>query len=128
MQLQARAALATAGNQKERARRLKIAEKSAQRIAKEKVGWAAPLATLIRAGIANNRNDKSAASMLLSEAATLFRAHEMELYAAASRRRLGEILGGDHGRQLVSESSSWMASQRIKNPEAMTRMLAPGFD
>ena len=128
MQLQARAALATAGNQKERSRRLKIAERSAKGIEKENVDWAHPLATLVRAGLANIKNDKSAAAMLLSEAATAFRAQEMELYAAVARRRLGEIVGGDHGRQLLAETTIWMASQRIKNPDAMTRMLVPGFD
>jgi len=33
----------------------------------------------------------------------------------------------ERGRQLVAEADVWMREQRIKNPEAMTRMLAPGF-
>ncbi len=126
MHLQARAALATSG--KKQSRRLKIAARLAKRITREKAAWANPLANLVRAGIANRNDDKGTASTLLSEAAIAFKARDMELYAAASRRRLGELLGGDHGQQLISESNAWMASQRIRNPEAMTRMLAPGFD
>jgi hypothetical protein len=53
---------------------------------------------------------------------------DIDLYAAATRRRLGEIIGGERGRQLISEADTWMHKQEIKNPAAMTRMLAPGFD
>ena len=127
MHLQARAALATSEG-KERARRLKTAEKMAKRIEREKAAWATPFATLVRAGIANRKGDKELAVKLLSVAATAFKQQDMELYATASRRRLGEMVGGDHGYQLLSETSAWMASQRIKNPDAMTRMLAPGFE
>ncbi len=128
MHLQARAALATANNSKERSRRLKIAERLAKRIAKENAAWAKPFGTLIRAGVASRRNDPENAATLLSEAAAAFRNYKMELYAAACRRRLGEILGDEHGRNLIAETTSWMTSQRIKNPDAMTRMLAPGFE
>lgn len=126
MHLQARAALATSEG-KQRSRRLKIAEKMAKRIEREKAAWATPFASLVRAGIANRKGDKELAGRLLSEAATTFKQQDMELYAAASRRRLGEMVGGDHGYQLLAETSAWMSSQRIKNPDAMTRMLAPGF-
>jgi eukaryotic-like serine/threonine-protein kinase len=126
MHLQARAALATSEG-KERSRRLKIAEKMAKRIEREKAAWATPFASLVRAGIANRMGDKELAGKLLSEAATAFKQQDMELYAAASRRRLGEMVGGDHGYQLLSETSAWMVTQRIKNPDAMTRMLVPGF-
>ncbi len=126
MHLQARAALATSEG-KERTRRLKVAEKMAKRIAREKAAWAAPFASLIRAGIANRNGDKELAGRLLSEAATAFKQQDMELYAAASRRRLGEMVGGDYGYQLLTETNAWMAGQRIKNPDAMTRMLTPGF-
>jgi hypothetical protein len=127
MHLQARAALATAENSKERTLRLKIAETMAKRIASENAAWATPFASLVRAGIASRYGDKERAAKLLSEAAINFKSQDMELYAAASRRRLGEMVGGDHGYQLMTETTAWMASQRIKNPDAMTRMLAPGF-
>ena len=128
MHLQARAALATAGNSKERSRRLKVADRLAKRITKENAGWGKPFATLIHAGVASRRNEPERAATLLSEAAAAFRNYKMELYAAACRRRLGEIVGDEHGRNLIAETSTWMANQRIINPDAMTRMLAPGFE
>jgi hypothetical protein len=126
MHLRARAALATsAGDRLEN--RLRIAEKLAGKIEKENMAWAKPLASLLRAAIAYQRAEKSEAATLLSESLRGFERAEMRLYAAAARRRLGEILGEDKGRQLVKEADVWMVRQRIKNPEAMMRMLAPGF-
>jgi len=52
----------------------------------------------------------------------------MNLYAAAARRRLGEIVGGERGQELITDADAWMERQKIKNPEKLTRMLAPGFD
>ena len=125
MHLEARAALAT--SDKDHTGRLKLAEKMAKRIAGEKMSWANPFASLIRAGIANRRDDKTNAVDLLSAAVGEFSSGDMKLYAAASKRRLGETLGGERGAELIKEADAWMLSQKIKNPEAMTRMLAPGF-
>jgi hypothetical protein len=51
----------------------------------------------------------------------------MGLYAAVARRRLGELQGGNEGRQVASEADGWMTGQRIRNPRRFARMLAPGF-
>jgi hypothetical protein len=51
----------------------------------------------------------------------------MGLHAAVCRRRLGERLRDDRGKQLIAEADAWMVGQKVKNPEAMTRMVAPGF-
>jgi hypothetical protein len=51
----------------------------------------------------------------------------MRLNAAAARRRLGILIGGDRGRALATEADACMASEQIRNPCRMTAMLAPGF-
>nr|MDQ2938874.1 serine/threonine-protein kinase PknK [Acidobacteriota bacterium] len=108
--------------------RFRIAEKLAARIGKEKMSpWAKPLANLVRAAVAHQRGETVQATTLLSEAIQGFDRSDMALYAAVSRWRLGELIGDDKGRQLVTEANAWMASQMIKNPESMTRILAPGF-
>jgi hypothetical protein len=50
----------------------------------------------------------------------------MALYAAVSRRRLGELMGGPGGSDLVAAADEWMGGQGIVNPARMTQVLAPG--
>jgi hypothetical protein len=128
--LQARTALAAAveSNRKKRERLLRIAEKLACRIAREKMRWANPFAALVRAAIANIGLESEKATGLLSAAATGFAEGDMGLYAVVSRRRLGQMLGGERGRELIAETDEWMAKEGIKNPTRMTRMLAPGWE
>jgi hypothetical protein len=64
---------------------------------------------------------------LLEKAATDFDSTHMRLYATVARRRLGEMVGGDRGRQLVAQTDEWMAKQEIRNPARMMNLLAPGF-
>ncbi len=124
--LRARTAIASAaGSQREQ--RLQIAENMARKISKEQVAWADPLAALIWGGIAGSRGDKASAMTYLSQAVEGFELADMALYGAASRRRLGEAIAEERGVQLITEADSWMAAQRIKNPERMMQMLAPGF-
>ncbi len=129
MHLQARAALASAALDKDDApERLRVAETMAGRISKEGMRWADPLASLIRAGIAHNRNEPGTARSYLSDAIDGFDLADMHLYAAAARRRLGEMIGGERGKELKTEADSWMRRQTVLDVERMTRMLAPGFD
>jgi eukaryotic-like serine/threonine-protein kinase len=130
LHLQARTALATApvSDKKKRERLLRIAEKLARRIAGEKMSWSDPFASLIRAGVANARDETVRTASFLSEAMEGFELADLALYAAASRRRLGQALGDTHGRALIAEADKWMTNQRIKNPVLMTRLLAPGWE
>ena len=125
MQLRARTALATSGNGRD-AGKLRLAEKMARKIDKVNMSWSKPFALLVRATVAYQRAAGNATS-LLSESVQSFERADMHLYAAAARWRLGERLGDERGKELIAEAKAWMESQKIKNPEAMMRMLAPGF-
>ena len=126
LQLRARAALASSGGGRDAAK-LRLAEKMAKTIEKVEMSWSEPFAILIRATIAQQRGETASALALLSEAIQSFEKAQMHLHAAAARRRLGEKLRDERGSQLVAQANAWMSGQKIKNPEAMTRMLAPGF-
>ena len=131
MYLQARTALAaavdTTAAEKKKRKLLQTAETMAARIAKESMPWSDPLVPLILAPIAVDRGDRSQASTLLSESAHGFDLTDMHLRAMSARRRLGQVLGGERGRELIAEADDWMRNQGIKNPILMTRMLAPGW-
>jgi tetratricopeptide (TPR) repeat protein len=111
----------------ERDRLLRDAAACARRIERERTGYATSWAKLARAGIAATRGDRDRAALLLRDAASGFDAADMALYAAAARRTLGKLVGGDEGRVLVERAEAWMRAETVKNPARMTAMLAPGF-
>ena len=87
--------------------------------------WSRALSCPIRAGIAAARGDAATAAALFADAVTRLEAVDMDLYAAAARRRLGEILGGDEGRAHVEKADSWMRHQTIRDPARMADVFAP---
>lgn len=126
LQLRARLALASAFG-KDREPRLRTAARLADRIARENMGYSKPIASLIHAGVAKQRGHEQKAVALLEQTLKDFEAADMRLYAVVARRRLGELIGGDRGRELVSQTDEWMSKQQVKNPAKMMNLLAPGF-
>jgi hypothetical protein len=43
-----------------------------------------------------------------------------------TRWRHGSLLGGDQGRAMVDASRAWMIDQGIRNPNRVSRVVAPG--
>ena len=125
--LRARCALAMAASHRNPRRFLFIARAEARRIAKERMPWSDPIALLLRGGIAYLEGSTPRALRYLHAAADQFNRADMHLYAAVARRRIGALEDNALGRELQRQAEEWMAVQDIKNPAAMTRMLAPGF-
>ena len=121
----ARCALAAAFGAADPGPLLHAAERDARRLDREGMAWSRALSLPIRAGVAAARGDRSRAATLFAEAVQQLEAVDMNLYAAASRRRLGEILGGDEGRAQVERADSWMSQQGIRNPARMADVFAP---
>jgi hypothetical protein len=48
-------------------------------------------------------------------------------YAAAARRTLGTIEGGDAGAAMVAAADEAFRAQGVRDPEAMARMHVTGF-
>ena len=126
MQLRGRLALASAFGEN-RVARIKIAAAVAGQIARENMIYADPYAALIRAGIAHRRGDLDSAVTLLEKALKEFEAADMTLYAVVTRHRLGEMIGGDRGRELRAAANEWMSGQLIRNPARIMNLMAPGF-
>jgi hypothetical protein len=125
--LRARCALAMAARHGASSRFLSIARAGARRIARERMPWSDPMALLLSAGIAYLEGSISLAVRRLHGAASQFDRADMNHYAAVARRRIGELDESTAGRALQRQAEEWMAAQDVKNPAAMTRMLAPGF-
>jgi hypothetical protein len=120
------AAAAQARSPSERDALLRGAEDHARKILREGTHWGDPLAMMVRAGAAATRGEAERALGHLQSAEAGFTAASMALHAAAARRRRGEIMGGDAGRELVAAADTWMTGQSVKAPLRMAAVLAPG--
>ena len=107
---------------------LQTAAADARRLESEATPWSQASARLVRAALAWNRGDDVVAADLLTEAAGRFDAIPMALCAAAARRRLGVLVGGDRGAALVTAADTWMRGQEVRDPVRMTEVYAPGFN
>ena len=96
------------------------------RIEAHRLAWGDPLAQLVRAGLESLGQAREQALEHLAAAEAGFESADMELYAAVSRRRRGQLLGTADGTRFITQADRWMADQGIRNPTAMAGMLAPG--
>jgi eukaryotic-like serine/threonine-protein kinase len=125
--LRGRCALAMAATNRSPRRFLWVARTCARRIAAERMPWSNPIGMLLQAGIAWLEDRPSEALQSLHAAADRFDSADMRMYAAVTKRRIGELQSGDEGRKRQEQADAWMAAQQIRNPFCLTRMLAPGF-
>ena len=73
------------------------------------------------------RGDSVNARRQLIAAVDAFDDISMGIYAAAARRHLGKLVGGDEGRALIARADAWMIGQGITNPARMAAGITPGF-
>ncbi len=129
-QLRCRAALAVArtlGPESAACRKLKRRiRKDLRRIEAHRLAWGDPLAQLLRAGLETLRQGRAPALEHLAAAEAGFESADMELYAAVSRRRRGQLLGAASGARFITQADRWMTEQGIRNPISMASVLAPG--
>jgi hypothetical protein len=102
------------------------ARRCAQALQRERMPHASPHAQTIDAGLALAEGRDDDAIPLLRASVQGFDRCEMKAYAAAARRRLGQLVGGDEGTAFVAEGDAILRQEGVKNLEAMTEMLVPG--
>ena len=103
---------------------VKTALKRARAIEKERTGWADGLALLLRAAGEDALGRPERAQSALQDAIARLDTADMQLFAAAARRRLGLLSGAD-GR--VTEAEDALRALGCSNPAPMADMLVPGF-
>jgi hypothetical protein len=104
------------------------ARREIRRLARERVGWASALAGLLEAGMAHLRGDAATTCDRLAQAITALDAAGLALFAAAARRRLAQLCGGDRGAELSRQADAWFTHIGVVRPGAMTAMLTPAFE
>jgi hypothetical protein len=83
---------------------LSIARAGSRRIARERMPWSDPIASLVKAGIAYLEGSRPLAVQYLDDAADRFDRADMNLYAAVARRRIGALLDDASGRELQRQA------------------------
>ena len=73
------------------------------------MAWSNPLALLLHAAVAAARGEREDAMDLLRAAEAGFDDANMGLYAAAARRRRGELMPGEDGARMIEAADGWMA-------------------
>src|SRR5207302_2929016 len=105
LHLRGRCRLAAGGR-----RGLAQALRDARALESEQSPWIGALGALLRAGCTAAGGDAAGATRLLRTAVERLDAADLCLYAAAARLRLGQLLGGDEGRALLTAGEAYMAS------------------
>lgn len=106
---------------------LRVAEGDARRLERNRAAYSRPLAQLVRAGCAFQRHDPASAVRLLEAAAPGLDTSGMSMIAAAARRRLGELAGGETGHALVERADAAMRAEGVADPARLTNVFVNGF-
>jgi hypothetical protein len=122
----ARLAAAAVAAPTRRAELLRAVEGDARALGRVASKAAPTFASCLRAGVAASLRHTERAILFLAEAEAGFAAIDMAVFAAAARRRRGELLAGDEGRALIESADAVMRAQEIQNPARMTASLFPG--
>jgi eukaryotic-like serine/threonine-protein kinase len=105
--------------------RRRVARRSAARLASYGTHHTRMLAGMLLATLAVQERKLEAAASGFREVAAMADAAHIVFVAAAARRRLGALVGGDEGRELVAAAERWMREAGIRNPERMTHLASP---
>jgi hypothetical protein len=104
---------------------LRVADKDASRIERERAPWALPEAQIIRASLAVRRGNLDDAVVLLDRAAARFETLGRAQFARPARWQQGLLLRGDEGQRLTAAAESAMLEQGIRNPARWTALHLP---
>ena len=124
--LQGRLALSTATGSNT-ASRSRIAERLARQLCRVPSPYIRIWGELLSAGIAAHRGHDEKALEHLRTVFSTTESHEMLLCAAVARRRYGELVGGDEGKQAIDEADRAITDLGIRRPDRICAIFAPGF-
>jgi hypothetical protein len=109
-------------------RRERIAEarRMATLLEREVAPWTGALAAFVRAAAENADGDKPAAIRALRAAIARSEATDSIVYLAPARYRLGELIGGEEGAEIVRAARAELVSWGMRNPDRSPNLALPG--
>ncbi len=114
--------------QHSRARRLhEQTRRAALHLGREQISLATPLAGLMLAAVEYATGSPERAVDGLNQCIVNFEQQKLSAYAAAARARLGEVLAGEQGAELIANARGALESQGIANVSGLLNLLAPAF-
>ena len=122
--------LALAAAEEDEGRRsalLAESQKLAKALRRHQFPTASPMGALLRAGIEHLRGRSERAEGELRAAADRFESLDMTVWAAAARRQLGTLLGGDRGYIMRERAERSLEGAGVKDLDAFCRVWVPGF-
>jgi hypothetical protein len=122
--LRARSALAAARTSRSQAPLLGAARRDARRLLGENMPYCTPHARHLLAGIAIREGRREQAIELLRDTLRGYSETGMRLFAAATQRRLGEVLGGDEGDTHISEANAYLQMLEVANIDKVVDAFA----
>lgn len=103
----------------------RIARRSIATLVAGRTRYATILASMLRATLAIHEGDTDCSVREFRKAIAMGEEIAIQFLTAAARRRLGALLGGSEGRELIAVAERWMHSAGIKDFERMTNLVSP---
>jgi eukaryotic-like serine/threonine-protein kinase len=122
-----RVAIASIGARPEQRRaRIVEARRMVRELERECDPWTHVLSSVVKATADNAAGDRSAA--IASLRTLIHRAEETDslIFVPPARHRLGQLLGGEEGREQLSQAARTMAAQEIRAHERWVNTFLPG--
>ncbi len=110
-----------------RTKALGIARECSRILDRQTNPWGRASAKVAQAALEEFDGNIAVAAQTFISAAKLFEDIDMMGYAWSARRRAGQMIGGDEGRDLVEAADRWFQSQSILQPERFAAMHVGGF-
>ncbi|MCM2374090.1 protein kinase domain-containing protein [Aporhodopirellula aestuarii] len=126
-ELRIRSALGSYVHQTEDPKLLRDAELFLRKMNRKRVPYAAAMSAPLYAALSYITGDRSRAISQLREGIELLQAQDMNLFAAATRFRYGQLLGPGNGGDHQEEAVTWMRSVGVQDPIAMITAYTPAF-
>ena len=117
--LRARCALGVAAQGEEVKPMIRAAKQDARRLLRENMPYCIPHAEHILAGVADVEGRAADALDLIRSTARGYDSVGMNLFAHATRRRLGTLVAGNEGNELVAHADQWLRGQGVIDPHRM---------